>query len=698
MSALDRLENYSARRSMETQPNNIEVDNNNLFDVSTPEGCFLSLIHNKGYKMYDEDGNFTELYTAITTGGNQKVQATAGSGKTTMLLFKIMRDIITGETMRMQTLPNGMSVKVVDKVFVGTFLRSGADELQKKLAQWQRGLGYTVTATQVVFGTLHAEFKRCLNAMGVATPLGSASTLNSLLRKAIQSCSITRDGESLKNEDYKIIESIVAYYRGRLDDKRYQHPSVLDYGLTPSVLDLLVSQYSQLKVAQGVMDFDDLQELLYKYIYVTPNKAVQDFVANRYNYMYLDEFQDTSQIQYALIKAYMRDYTRESTVERKGKIVVVGDVEQCIYSFRGSDIEVMRTDFDKDFDSVHSSLSYNYRCPSNILNPIIPSINKNKEAEGIEIKPFKEGGTFKALGFRTMKQMLSALEEDLNEDMNNSNSVGILCRTNYDGMIPALYLEIVGKYNYSVTGEGMTLSSALPKRIIRVASLFTDRGTSAVRDTLSMLVPRYMMREVRFLVETMNQNRMRIWDIPRDDLEYSCKPLCEVIDMLKNYRSQGGDIEALKGLYFYMIENVFSGDSLYCESARAVIEVILFLLEMRDFKSITEFKEEVELLDEKLHARVGKDAPITIATVHEFKGKERDSIYVWNDSDGVFPSNKVNVNNEDELQEERRVHYIACTRARLKSTIYCKYASKGMFLEEMDTSVEQVIPEVKGSL
>lgn len=689
MSALDRLENYSARNQR------IEDE---VFDVKTPEGALLSLLHNRGYKMYDEDKNFTELYNAITTQGNQKVQATAGSGKTTMLLFKIMRDIVTGDTMKIQTLPNGMQVRVVDKVFVGTFLRSGADELQQKLSQWQRELGYTVTASQITFGTLHAEFKRCLNAMGVATPIGSPKVLSGLVRKAVSACNIKRDGDRLRNEDYKIIESIIAYYRGRLDSKRYEHPSVRDYDLTPTILDLLVNQYSSLKKTEGVMDFDDLQELLYKYIYVTPNKAVQDFVANRYNYMYLDEFQDTSQIQYALVKAYMRDYSKESTVQKRGKLVVVGDVEQCIYSFRGSDIEVMRTNFDRDFDSTHSSLSYNYRCPSNILRPIIPSIDKNKEAEGIEIKPAKTGGTFGVYGFRTPTQMLEYLKKGINEDIDGGKTIGVLCRTNYDGLIPALALEISGRYNYSVTGEGMTLSSALPKRIFRVASLFTDRGTAGVRDTLTMLVPRYMVREVNSLVDTMKQNHMRIWDVPMDDLKYSCEPIANIVQTLKTLRSDNGDMEALRCLYLYLLSNVFDGDSQYCESARAVIEVVIYLIRERNFQSIGEFKEEVELLDEKLHARIGKNTDIIISTVHEFKGKERDSIYIWNDSDGVFPSSKTDIGNEDELQEERRVHYIACTRAREKSTILCKGGSQGIFVNEMDANVQVITPEIGGKL
>ena len=72
--------------------------------------------------------------------------------------------------------------------------------------------------------------------------------------------------------------------------------------------------------------------------------------------------------------------------------------------------------------------------------------------------------------------------------------------------------------------------------------------------------------------------------------------------------------------------------------------------------------------------------------------------YIWNDSDGVFPSSKTDIRNEDELQEERRVHYIACTRAREKSTILCKGGSEGLFVTEMDTKVQAITPEIGGTL
>lgn len=646
-----------------------------------------------------------EPMTCISVDSDDKLFITEGfvpTHNTTMLLFKIMHDIVTGELMCNKVLPNGAEVRIVDRVFVGTFLRSGAKELQQKLAKWQGSMGYSVTATQIQFGTLHAEFKRCLNDMNIATPIADSGVLNGLMRKAINSCNIQRnDGGTLKAEDYKIIEGVITYYRGRLDKLKYNHPNALDYGLTPSILDLLVKQYSSLKQAKGVMDFDDLQELLYKYIYVSPNPAVQDFVANRYKYMYLDEFQDTSQIQYALIKAYMRECSKEyADVEgmERGKIVVVGDVEQCIYSFRGSDIEVMHTEFDNDFDSVHSSLSYNYRCPSNILNPVIPSIELNRESVGIEIKPYAEGGTFGLYGHANYKSMLSDLGKGIASDISLGETCGILCRTNYDGMIPALYLAIQRVYDFSISSNAMTLSSPLPKRLIKVASILTDRGTPALKDTLSMFVPYTRQYSVKTLCDVLKTNRKRVWEIPIEDIEYSCPDIVEIVKRIKMYREQAGDVQALQAVYFYLKQHVFDRDNSYCDSARAIIEVLLFLIEERNIKTMSDFKEEVDLLDESLYGRVGKKADIRVATVHEFKGKECDNIYIWNDSEGVFPTNKTDLNDVNGVEEERRVHYIACTRAKKKSIILFQSDKPSMFVKELDAKIEYHLPDISGSI
>ena len=741
-----------------------------VFDIKTPKGAFLDRIHNEGYKMYNyvynlpleisqevydslsddikryyclDDNNkwcttnvddlteksltgcsnafinlcsekvvYTEAYEVITTSGNQLVNAIAGSGKTTTLIFKIMYDLVTGEAKKIIQAPTGMQVAVPDSIFVGTFLRSGAKELEDRLSYWQRKLGYSSTEGQIQFSTLDAEFKRCLNAMNIPTNIGKEEVLSRLRKKAIDSCGITRDGAVLTNEDYQIINSIIVYYRGRLDNKKYQHPNADEYGLTPSILDLVVKQYASLRQIEGVMDFEEIQELLYQYLYVTPNPAVQNFVANRFKFMYVDEFQDTSQMQYAILKFYARGHQKQNILgvckeevsytgeETKGKFVVIGDPSQCIYSFKGSDKEIICETFDEDFMPTHTALSYNYRCPSNILNPIVPSIHINPEGSKQSINAFNEGGVFHAYEFSSMQSMLKKLQDDLCEDMNNGMKSAILCRTNFDGLIPAFVLESAKVYNFSISGKNMTLNTPLPKKLIGVTSLFTERATPSVRTTLEMLVPRFDSWKIKQLVDTMKNNNMNIWQVPMQDIEYSVPNLAPMIKDLKNIvmpdgqtRDKEKELDALKFIYFWLTVNTFSGDNSYCASAKAYIECLLYILDNNDFKTIYEFIEELDEIDDRLNGRIGKkNVDIEIATVHEFKGKERDSVYVWNDSVDVFPSSKCDLEISDQVEEERRVHYIACTRAKKKSSIYSMSGKVGMFANEMDAKFVNPTP------
>lgn len=697
-----------------------------LIDLARASKDDFIRVFNKEHCSYEitnveETESETEM-TCIEVGSDNHlflIEHLIPTHNTTALIFKIMHDIITGEATKVTSIPNGNSVRVVDNIFVGTFLKTGADELAERLAYWQRGLGYTVTADRVNFSTLHAEFKRALNSMGASTPIGSSAEINKCMRKAIDNLGITNSGSALTAEDYNIIGGIITYYRGRLDDKRYSHPSAYDYGLTPTLLDRLVSDFANQRQLAGIMDFEDLQELLYKFLYVTPNKAVQDFCANRYKYIYLDEFQDTSQIQYAIIKFYARGrlwinrgtaseedeksplYTGDETL---GKIVVVGDNDQCLYQWRGSDNAIIETDFDYDFKPCHTSLSYNYRCPSNILNSIVPSIKLNKGHEKREYHSSREGGISRGYHFSSYKGMLNQLIVDIDEDMQEGNTVAILCRTNYDGVIPAFILESAKKYNFSISGQNMTFDSPLPRKLVAITSIFTERSSTNVKNTLSMFVPRYAQWGVKQLVDTLKNNGKNVWTLPEADIEYSCPELAPMIKHFKSMffengkRNQSKELEALKSVYIWVMQNSFGGSSLYCESARAYIEALLLLLNENKFETVFDFVDYVDTINERLHARINNQkANICIATVHEFKGKERDSVIVWNDSDKVFPSSKTNIENEEELEGERMVHYVACTRARKKNTIYTIYGNEGMFVKEMDLKFESP-QQIRGTL
>lgn len=642
---------------------------------------------------------------------------------TTALIFKVMHDIVTGEAMKKEV---GMDVPKVNNMWVCTFLKSGAIELGEKLAYWQKKFGYIDTHHQVVFSTLDAEFKRCLNAMGVATPLDSEMA-SKLLKETIDDLGIRRDGEPLRQEDYSTIESIVTYYRGRLTN-RYSHPSAIDYDLNGSIMDLLVKQFADKRKVAGIMDFDEMSEILYQYLYVTPNPKVQDFVANRYNYIYIDEFQDTSQLAYAILKFYARgklavnngkkevqtvtDINLVTTsdddsiefdglvnyISTLGKVVVIGDTSQCIYSFRGSDSTILAVDFAKDFAPTKCALSYNWRCPSNILKPIVPCIHQNTYSKHQLIQASNEGGEFFAYDFATYKAMVDKMQLDVEKDLNDGLNVAILVRTNYDGAVPAFVLATNAKYDFSLSGNSMTLNTALPRKLLKMTSLLTEKTTPAVLSCLLDICSYTDRFAIRNMVATLKGSNKGIWEVPMTDIHYSCPSLEPFVTYMESLyftdgkKDRSKEMLALRGLYIWLHDRVYNGQSTYAESARAYIETILYILDSAEFDGVYDFIEEMDFIGEKLNGKVGKEkAPITIATVHESKGKEYDSVYVWNVIDGQFPSNKTNLNNINDLEEERRIFYIACTRAKKREHIYTVQGRHSMFLDEMDIELKNPI-------
>lgn len=723
MSAFDRIQVYSSS-AIKGASNGLENlgDNLNKYNLDSPTDVFLAKLEAQGFNM-------DELRQVLTCTDDQLVVSGAGSGKSTNLIFKVMYDLISGASTCQRQLPDGTYVTVPDKIWVSTFLHSGAEELKQKLGKWQYKLGYSVSNDSIQFSTLHAEFKRALTAMGVQIKLCdndrfSANSASSLLRRAINSLGILpADRDHLIEDDYQAIEGIVTNYRNRLDETRYEDSNMMLYNLTPTVLDALVETFRQNRLKAGVMDFEDLQELLYKYLYVTPNQAVQDFIASRYKYIYLDEFQDTSQIQYAILKFYARGrlvFNKESRADYKEdifdglykpyedmdkRIIVLGDDDQCIYSWRGSDVRIISDWFERDFKPTVTQLTVNYRCPENILKPVIPSIEKNTMRHSKPLVSYNKGGEFNFYTSNDVFFMLEDMCKKIEEDVNKGLSVGVICRTNYDGVLPALYLEMMHKFKFSVSGVNMTLNTALPKKLLAMCSLFTEMASPNVKNSLATFVGKQTEWKVAQMVKTMKNDNASIWTVDMQDVSYSCPELFSLLKSLRSMvldengkRVRENEPSALKYLYGVLYDKVYVGDNAFCESARLFLSIFIKILEDGNFKSIFEFQETMEIYGDGLKAKVKADnVNVSIVTVHEFKGKEKDSIYLWHDSVDNFPSKKCDLESETQIEEERRVHYIACTRARKKMTVYAK-TLVGMFAKELDAERTAIRRPVGGTI
>lgn len=630
---------------------------------------FLMKIKDLGFSM-------DQLEPALKQKGNQLILSCAGSGKTTTLVFKIIYNLLTGETTRVVEV-NGSKIRVPARIWVSTFLRSGAKELESRMSYWQRAVGVMDTASSVMFSTIHAEFKRALNAYGVETNLISDKENMSLLREVANSYAVRNDrGKPLNNENLRDLSSALTYTRNRIDGRRYDKSVYDDFNLTAKIIDSMLRDWKTKRYQKGMVDFEDLQEELFDSCYIRKDKTLIKFLSDRYDYIYLDEFQDISQIQYEVLKIYASGIK---------KIVAIGDDDQTIYSWRGSCNDIITKRFIDDFAPTVNELSLNFRCPENILNAIIPSIERNQSRYKKSLKAYKEGGVLRVGAFMNYMGMADALIDNVYTDLSKGMTVAVLCRVNSDGLLPAMMLDRARKFDFNISGEGMTLDSYVGRMVVGIVRMFTESYSSSVENSLNMLT--WDKYQVSKLITVCKNNRTNIWEISDKDFSYSCPGLFSVVDEWRKIRKNEGDVAALLNAFSYYRTDVFMKQTNFNVVARSVISAMESMLVSGNYKSVVEFLEDIEEINDRLKARRNDKYinKVRIATVHEFKGKEADSVYIWNDTVDVYPQKDAACVPED-YEEERRVHYIACTRAKKMSTIMYLSGHAGDFVNEMDLS------------
>ena len=521
-----------------------------------PSEKLLSDLKGFGFEM-------SQLESILKCQGNQLILSCAGSGKTTALIFKVIFDQRTGWATRVKEV-NGNKIRVIDKTWVCTFLKSGADELKSSLVQWQHRLHCGDTSSAVQFSTLHAEFMRALNLMGVTTNIINASTNTSYLREIVKGYSLQNaEGNPMNSENIRDLEGALTYTRNRLDSSRYKNDVYEELNIGPTLIDAILRDWKSMRIKNKFCDFEDLQEMLYEECYKRNNESVINYLSKRFNFIYIDEFQDTSQIQYALLKIYGRCAKQ---------VVAIGDDDQTIYSWRGSYNGIITKEFLEDFNPIKNDLSINFRCPSNILDCIKPSIEKNKNRFSKDLQSFKKGGKCRVGGYSSYKSMISALGKLVEEDVKEGKSVAILCRVNSDGLIPSLILDKLGGIQYSISSEGMTLDSYVGRVALGIVKLFTERSTPIVKSTLSMLT--WNNYCINNLMKVCKNNRMSIWDIDKNDLVYSCPEISSRLLTWRKWRETSGDIQALKLVLQDYRVNVFSKDTQFNDVVKSVISSI----------------------------------------------------------------------------------------------------------------------------
>ena len=676
------------------------------------------------YKRLEKEGfNLEELKDILECEDNLLIVSAAGAGKTTTLILKILRDIVAGKLLR-EVEFEGKTVYVLKKVLVCTFLKTGAKDIADKFDEFVKKLkikNISSKKKEFKFSTIDSEVYAALregtklpNGATLKITIGEEHQLNSCLREAcnyykIRSNSSKSYSKRMTEEELGDISCLLSYTRSRLDNLRFSHPIMPEYNLGEIELKGIIEQYNQNKIAKGIQDFGDLEDALYDHIKKSP-KAVE-FLKNRYDYVYIDEFQDTSQLQYAILEPYLKGAER---------MLILGDEDQCIYSWRGSDIDLILNRVEKDYNPTVKKLSVNRRCAKTILNAVVPSIEQNTLRHDKELKASKDGGEIDIV----IDGGVQSFSNYIKEDMLQGRTVGVLGRTNADLIVPAMVLLVEGYKSFSIPKQ-CKLTDGAAQNIIGVLTLLTKQHTNDFERLLKLFLKKNNEWQATKLCDVLSTSRdYTLFNLPLEDIQYSAPDLFYVIRGIRRYCSINPYTKAIEGdpvkAYIYLLdimqEDVYNTNSIYAQRARDLCYYIKkLLLEHEKFKNMDIFELETlfiyqypklfeerqpkkpirkkdslgrwhdeEVTQEKVH--------IELKTVHDAKGKEWDNVYIWNNVNGCFPNSVGNRELTDgEFEEERRVHYIAWTRPKKKLVVFTRSDVDGGFLEECDLTEAKMI-------
>jgi len=621
---------------------------------------------------YLEQLNEAQRAPVLQKDGAMIVIAGAGSGKTRVLTYRIAYLMEQGV--------DAFSILAL------TFTNKAAREMKKRISQ----IVGASEAKNLWMGTFHSVFAKILRIEAERLGYPSNFTIydtqdsQSVIRAIIKEMNLDKDVYK-----YKQVYSRISSYKNSLITVKayFNNPELIEADAMAKMPRLgdIYKAYVEKCFKAGAMDFDDL--LLKTNELLTRFPEVLAKYQNRFRYILVDEYQDTNHSQYLIVRALS---------DRFQNICVVGDDAQSIYAFRGANINNI-LNFQKDYDDVKVfRLEQNYRSTKNIVEAANSIIEKNKTKLEKVVWTQNEPGN-KILVNRTMTDgdegrfvASSIFENKMNNQLQNGD-FAILYRTNAQSraMEDALRKKDIP---YRIYGG---LSFYQRKEIKDVISylrlVLNPKDEEALKRVINYPARGIGNTTMEKLIVAANHYKRSIFEvmehIDKIDLKLNSGTKGKLQDFVTTIKS----FQVLNAGYnaFEIAEHVVKKTGLVQELKKdatpegiARIENIEELLNgLRDFVeeqkeledatgSLAEFLEDVALATDLDNER-GVDDRVALMTIHLAKGLEFPYVYIVGLEEDLFPSG-MSMNTRAELEEERRLFYVAITRAEKQA--YLTYA------------------------
>lgn len=616
--------------------------------------------------------NDAQLAPTLQMDGPMIVIAGAGSGKTRVLTYRIVYMMSQG----------------VDpfNILALTFTNKAAKEMKQRIAT----IVGTSEAKNLWMGTFHSVFAKILRVeadkLGYPSNFTIYDTQDSqrLISSIIKEMQLDKDIYK-----YKQIHSRISSYKNSLITVKayFQNPELIEADTMAKrpKLGEIYKSYVERCFKAGAMDFDDL--LLKTNELLTRFPDVLAKYQQRFKYILVDEYQDTNHSQYLIVRALS---------DRYQNICVVGDDAQSIYAFRGANINNI-LNFQRDYDDVKVfRLEQNYRSTKNIVNAANSIIDKNQtKLDKVVWTANEEGPKIKVNRLLTDGDegrfvASSILENKMQNQMLNSD-FAVLYRTNAQSRAiedalrkRGIPYRIYGGLSFYQRKEikdvlaylRLVINPADEEALIRVVN-FPARGIGQTTIDKLVVAANGYNRSIFEVMKNIDKTNVNINASSKQKLLdfVSMIESFQVMNQTANAFELSDHVTKVSGL----IREYKNDGSLEGISKMENIEELLNGIkdfvdgqeELADATgSIAEFLEDVALATD-LDADKGDSDHVALMTIHLAKGLEFPYVYIVGMEEDLLPS-AMSMSTRSELEEERRLFYVALTRAEKQA--YLTYA------------------------
>ena len=608
--------------------------------------------------------NEQQQEAVFCTEGPLLLLAGAGSGKTRVLTHRIAYLMDQGV--------NPYHIMAI------TFTNKAAKEMRERVDDLV-GFG----AEHIWVSTFHSTCVRILRrhidklGYGNSFTIYDADDQKSLIKQICKQYKI----DTKMMPERKIINEISSAKDEFMTPSEYETRHQYDF--KKKKIAQIYKEYQKQLKANNALDFDDL---IFKTVELFQfHPEVLDYYQERFRYIMVDEYQDTNTIQFQLVSMLARKYQN---------LCVVGDDDQSIYKFRGANVKNI-LNFENVFpEAVTIKLEQNYRSTKNILNAANEVIKHNKgrktkklwtENEEGDLIEFHQYGT----EYEEARKIIHEIE-DLSKEGYDYKNMAILYRTNAQSrvfeesfMIKNIPYRIVGGTNFYQRKEVKDILSYLKvvdnglddlavRRIINVPR----RGIGAA--TIEKINVYAVEHNVSFLDACFSSDSI-------DTLGNAKKKINGFADLIREFRRKMKE-GSLEELFKYITDETGYIANLKAEEteeAEGRIENINELLnkvvtyeQEAEEASLSELLEEIALVAD-IDNLEDSDNRVVLMTLHSAKGLEFPYVFICGMEDGIFPSYMtVMSEDDDDMEEERRLCYVGITRAKKK--LYLSAAKRRM--------------------